>query len=367
MNTARFEHLLNNTVVPSNISHEEQLKRYAPITSYVNSNLPEQLYRFRRCSDNDLEAFLKDQIWVSAAKNMNDGFDARIYFDRELVKDAFSQNTKAVRSYIESFLTTADATADASDFSKEIAKKAMFSELFSTMLNSTAAADTPLQTAPSVLVKEIEKILEGLSPASQEVLKFASFSEKLTSPLMWGLYAGDESGFAIAYHFDSMSFTAQLSEGGERSFGLYPIVYSDRRFEIPSDYVRFLAEQSMFARVIEHMGDDQMRQIGRSFLEQHGKNCPDAFLPTKVALHKSSEWNGEAEWRVLCNVQHADSVSEADKGYFIKKPSAVYLGRRIHTINERLLRSLADEKGIPCYRMALNDRSPAYELVAENI
>ncbi len=171
MNTARFEHLLNNTVVPSNISHEEQLKRYAPITSYVNSNLPEQLYRFRRCSDNDLEAFLKDQ----------------------------------------------------------------------------------------------------------------------------------------------------------------------------------------------------MRQIGRSFLEQHGKNCPDTFLPTKVALHKSSEWNGEAEWRVLCNVQHADSVSEADRGYFIKKPTAVYLGRRIHTINERLLRSLADEKGIPCYKMALNDRSPAYELVAENI
>ena len=363
MNTARFEHLLNSTIVPSNIPHEEQLKICAPVIAYVNSNLPDRLYRFRKCSDINLEAFLKDQIWVSAAKNMNDGFDARIYFDRNLVKNAFSQNTKAVRNYIESFLTTADASA----FSKEIAKKAMFSEVFSTLLSSTAAAKTPLQAAPSVLVKEIEKILEGLSPASQEVLKFASFSEKLYSPLMWGLYAGDESGFAIAYHFDRMSFTAQFSETDTRSFSLYPIVYSDKRFEIPYDYVRFLAEQSIFARAIEHMSDGQMRQIGRSFLEQHGKNCPDAFLPTKIALYKSSEWNGEAEWRVLCNVQQADSVSAVDRGYFIKKPAAIYLGRRIHTINERLLRSLAEEKGIPCYKMALNDKSPAYELVAESL
>ena len=363
MNTARFEQLLNNTVVPSNISLEEQEKRYAPIISYVNANLPEQLYRFCKCTDNNLEAFLNDQIWVSAAKYMNDGFDARIFFDIDVVRNVFSQNTKAVQNYIESFLASTDAAA----FTKEIAKKALFSEVFSTLLGNTALTRTAVQAAPSVLFKEVEKILEGLSPASQEMLKFASFTEKLNSPMMWGLYAGDESGFAVAYHFDRMSFSAQLSGEAERSFSLYPIVYSNKRFEIPFDYVRFLAEQSVFSRTIERMNDSQMRQIGLSFLEQHARNCPDGFLFTKIALHKSSEWVGESEWRVLCNVRRNDSVASVDKGYFIKKPAAVYLGRRIHAINERLIRSIAEEKGIPCYKMRLNDKSPAYELVAERL
>ena len=298
MNSVIFERLLNNTVVPANIPYEEQLKRYEPIVSYVNAHLPEQLYRFRRCNDNNLEAFLNDQIWVSAAKNMNDGFDARIYFDRDVVRSVFSQNTKSVRNLIETYLSSKDASV----FSKELTKAALFRELLSVMPDNIASitditdlvdpfafpefadpADTDgtkaaTRAVSSVLLKEVEKILEGLSPVSQEVLKFACFSEKLYSPLMWGLYAGDESGYAVAYHFDRMSFTAPLSGGINRSFSLFPIMYSDKRFEISFEYVRFLAEQSMLSKSLERLHDSQMRQIGRTLLEQHAKNSPDTFL-----------------------------------------------------------------------------------------
>ena len=43
----------------------------------------------------------------------------------------------------------------------------------------------------------------------------------------------------------------------------------------------------------------------------------------------------------------------------------LFLGRRISTINEKILRKLAEDKAIPLYEMAMDDSSSTYDLVVE--
>lgn len=46
-----------------------------------------------------------------------------------------------------------------------------------------------------------------------------------------------------------------------------------------------------------------------------------------------------------------------------QRPTAVYLGRKVSPLNEKLLRHIAVEKGIPVYKMAMNHEQSSYKLV----
>jgi hypothetical protein len=49
------------------------------------------------------------------------------------------------------------------------------------------------------------------------------------------------------------------------------------------------------------------------------------------------------------------------------KPSALYLGRRISSIYEKILSDIAKEKGLPIYKMSLDDDSISYDLIPEQV
>ena len=88
-------------------------------------------------------------------------------------------------------------------------------------------------------------------------------------------------------------------------------------------------------------------------------------MVTKISLHKSKEWEREAEWRLFCSSLNDQEFTNAKHGYCIKKPTAIYLGRRIKPINEKILRKLAEEKEIPVYKMKLDDKSATYDMQYE--
>ena len=89
---------------------------------------------------------------------------------------------------------------------------------------------------------------------------------------------------------------------------------------------------------------------------------PDISVVTKVSLHKSDEWEREAEWRLFCTSSNDYEFQTSKHSYCIKKPTALFLGRRISDINEKILRSIADSKSIPVHKMKLDDGSPSYDL-----
>ena len=75
--------LLNDTTVPSNISDEEVHKREKPLLDWVDKHIPAKLYKFRECSENNINAFRNQQIWFATGAKMNDDYDAILYSDNE--------------------------------------------------------------------------------------------------------------------------------------------------------------------------------------------------------------------------------------------------------------------------------------------
>ena len=86
----KFAKILDSTVIPSDMHLSEQQQKYEALQNASNEILPQRLYRFRSCSELSFSAFDKDQLWVSTADCMNDGFDTRIYVDADSVKARFS-------------------------------------------------------------------------------------------------------------------------------------------------------------------------------------------------------------------------------------------------------------------------------------
>ena len=81
-----FRKIIENTVVPMNFSTEEKIACYDGVIRYVNSILPNKLYRFRTCSERSLSAFYNDELWFANGSTMNDDFDARLYYDKKKIK-----------------------------------------------------------------------------------------------------------------------------------------------------------------------------------------------------------------------------------------------------------------------------------------
>ena len=87
-------------------------------------------------------------------------------------------------------------------------------------------------------------------------------------------------------------------------------------------------------------------------------------MSTKALLHKASAWKYEAEWRIIfsCNSQQNN---QQDHPFVNKIPSAVYLGRKIIPINEKIIVQIAIDKKILVYKMKIRESSKTYRLYPE--
>jgi hypothetical protein len=97
-----FADILYKAVVPSTISTQECNERYSLMTNYISKFFPQTLYRFLRCDEKRIDAFYKNQIWVSNLEKMNDGYDGRVFFNRSEVENDLqnSLSDEALKSFI---------------------------------------------------------------------------------------------------------------------------------------------------------------------------------------------------------------------------------------------------------------------------
>lgn len=82
-----FETILESIKTPSNMGMEQQTQLMKPISIIVEDMLPSRLYRFRKCSERNFDAFYKAQIWVSRGSDVNDDYDTCLYYDRKKIKE----------------------------------------------------------------------------------------------------------------------------------------------------------------------------------------------------------------------------------------------------------------------------------------
>lgn len=360
MNLQTFHDLLESTIVPSSMCVEQQIEVTKPLNDFLTPCFPIKLYKYRRCCENHISAFYKDQVWAASPQEMNDGFDARMFFDKnEVLNNVLDKmNDQTISSFIQSLKNDFE-------LQKQIFQVPGGYDALANLFLPDHYIEAGIKSARSELIPEICKMMDNLPGITQQSLKISCFSEAVTSTSMWGQYAENETGFCLEYNFESNNTRPQSSDGNYIYLSIYPVIYQPERFRVASSFIEYLIEYQLFFRA----GIKNNCHVDISKLQGHINNyivCPDLFIATKIALHKSIEWEYEKEWRLFCS---SNDVAFRTVGSvcFIKKPTAIYLGRRISETNEKILTVLGREKGIPVYKMKLDDTSASYDLVIENM
>ena len=146
------------------------------------------------------------------------------------------------------------------------------------------------------------------------------------------------SSFALGYTKESLS----LETLSAKKCGLFPIIYSDKRYD---------ATNNLFAWVIYNI-------MGMKMME------PDKLANIKLSLHKSTDWYYEREWRLICTLLPQERYKE-DATPIEITPYKIYYGKRISPENKMKLHAIAIEKGLKEYDMDIDSSSSTFKMMVK--
>ncbi len=88
-----IENIKLNRMTPPEIFNEQIL----PMINFIQKHTPASLYKFRECTENNLDALYKDEIWLSKASKFNDLHDSLLFFDKPtILKQAHLKRTRTL-------------------------------------------------------------------------------------------------------------------------------------------------------------------------------------------------------------------------------------------------------------------------------
>ncbi len=342
-----FASILNNTKLNNNASKEEFNQVMQPLMQFIWNKAPSTLYKFRECSEYSFDAFAKDEIWLSKAKLFNDLHDSLIFFDKQAILD-YTQKILTLPNLQNTLtdLKSEEGPLEHMVFSNPEVKKQIVEKL-------NLLGEQGILNILSDFLQRFDVFLEQafseLKESVRNQTKMACFSGNIKSPLMWAHYANNNKGFAIGYDFrggdiSQCSFCPNRSCGKIRLATIYPMIYSDRRFDATA-YGMWQIEQ----------------YIKRNIGIQTETDFDDPLLALRIALYKSNDWAYEDEWRIICSTPDPFD-NQSDRYPISKKPIAIYFGCQIPNIYREMLIHIADKKGIAKYQMYVKDDSQKYEL-----
>lgn len=349
----KYKELLNNTVIPDNYT-EQNVRACKDFENYVDSIFPSKLYRYRSISERSLSAFLNDELWFANGTVMNDDFDSRIYYDKKKIKDYLNSlitetgglkpidNILCMNSIPGIFDSIIPGASDKFSQIKQINKQEI---------------DRISNRIIKYIFDHLDEELDYITHFIQENSKFACFTTNIKSNTMWGQYADCSTGFALEYIFDKRRSEYSNSEYKNEGINveLYPIDYDHHRLNATS-FAFYLFQVTILHRVMREKGIVVPKQFRNMIIP-----CPDSFMFSKIALTKSSEWKKENEWRMFFHTKIPELQNEKFS-YIHKKPSALYLGRKISSVYQKILVDIAKEKSIPVYKMDFNEQNRTYNL-----
>lgn len=359
MDLQEYKKILHGTILPESIPDEEQEILFRPFIDFINNAVPETLYKFRACTKNNISAFDQDEIWFASGNKMNDDFEAMLCFDK-----------KKIKAELNSFLNSDLLFDGLQAFSQGAPPPINIQNTFPVEW-ITAAQEKIRGLDLSTLKKYLSEIKEAFEKEIDEndslvheiarnTFKFACFSDTISSPAMWGYYADSSQGFALSYNFQNGIFT-ECSPCDKKDncptriqFTLAPVLYDDKLFDA-TGYATWLFQQRIIQKILNGVNFADLYERLRRIIP-----CPDYFMPTKILLHKSKDWQHEKEWRLIYQRGTMDYSQQAVCEHM--RPSVLYLGQRISPIYEKILCRLATEKKIPVYKMQIDWNNTAYEL-----
>lgn len=362
MTDLEYKRMIHSIVVPATLSIEEQENRYQPLNDFLQNETPEKLYRFRQCNELNIDAFDKDRLFFSPGNKMNDDFDSMLYFDKEYIRSELKRSAESglVQNVLNSISQGKGLPSDIQNrFPSEI-----HNEIQARMAQiSLTDANKQMSLFQDFFVNQLSLNSSEICQIVQTSIKFACFSERIESAAMWGYYADDGKGFALAYDLRNGNFTkcnyCNKNKQCPSSCNclLARVIYSDERFDA-SPYAAWLLGRKLLC--------DQGILSPFNNSPNYLLPCPDIFMHTKVLLHKAIAWSHEAEWRLTFSSGSLE-MNQKEHPWAEKRPTALYLGRKISQIHEKILCHIAVEKNIPVYKMTIRENESSYKLYPEPI
>ena len=98
-----FETLLYETEYANIADSKYVEERLSLLRKWIKDNMPTKLYRYRRCNENSISAFSKDEIWGSSYLTFNDSLECIPCYDLNKVNDIFNKefDTEIIQELVE--------------------------------------------------------------------------------------------------------------------------------------------------------------------------------------------------------------------------------------------------------------------------
>lgn len=352
-NLNEYKNILDKTVIPISWNNEKKNNGYSEISNYILGNIPDEIYRFRNCNERSIEQFYKSQISFSVGSEMNDDFDARVYYDKQELIDWLKNGYHTIINA--DIPTIKQVLLELSVFLKQKINVSTDPKQIEQI--SEESLNKALQMATFQITDNFDYWLESVTSTIQNSNKFACFCADIASDIMWGHYANSSRGFALGYRFKKqLPISFKFSNGDSASCDFYPIYYGSERLDA-TEYMKQMLQVSLYQQLLNFSANSMNEfELLRSLVPNF-----DDFMARKIALYKSSEWSYEQEWRMFVTSNNSQINSEK-YSVLPYKASSLYLGRKISPLFEKILTDIAKEQDIPVYKMEINDNDHSYRL-----
>lgn len=340
-----FKNLLESTFLPEGISIDEQKVRLLPLSNHIIEHLPNSLYRYRDCSEKNIEAFNDDKLYAVTADKFNDPYDCLFRYDKEGLRNSIMLGMSkdviyALREHLRS-------RGDFPDILKTVYAEDLLDNVKSSIKNATDDMIEEYLQLTNQIKEDLDTSIDQLTDKAVKSVKLmtfiACFSEDIHSVTMWSHYANSHNGFALEYDSRVFQLRCQICDKLKQCnkaavCNLYPVIYQRQRYDATNYLVWYIG-----------------RSMGIPI-----KNT-DTFTTSKLILYKSSQWSYEKEWRLIVSKINEFEDKKPFCIYYIR-PKAIYYGTRISPINKKMLHLIAKEKGIDEYQMYIDDKSYNYSV-----
>lgn len=208
------------------------------------------------------------------------------------------------------------------------------------------------------LLQNIDIFINESIKDLQKQSLISSFGDNPCDASMWAYYAEEHKGYVLEYKVTSSTFDfcavcqnadTESCDGSQVRARLYPIVYSDKRYD---------ATEWVDSRI----GTTSLKLVFREINDY----IPDILAFDKSCLIKGKQWVHENEWRIVCYPVHTPKTS-APIAVHTHTPSSIYYGAKIADEDYRILHNTVENlrssgAKIAEYRMVIDSDSDDFNM-----
>jgi len=288
-----------------------------------SEHIPATLFKFFPPTERAFSALSQGKIWLASPETFNDPFDSSLV----------PTGTDLLSEFASTLDADAMAPLEALGMSRDDIAALISQNWDEARVERLLSVAPPeerlelyrfLETLPALVASNIGDLLRSASLSFQKFLKVSCFTEHAASLLLWAHYADAHKGFCVEYRFDD------LPAHDVRRRHAFPVLYGSDRFNIAPTAPRF-----------------------------RSGNVDVPVQPILAALHKSSEWSYEKEWRIV------GPDNQVRDGYPLSmpKPRGVYSGVRASDSTTQQLQAICRRMDIPIRGVSLSHAR--YEVLLE--